>query len=133
MRMECQIIKTSHSFLTVIIIYDKSPAISQSLAPQSFPYRPPINPRSAEYFPLKLFLASEDSHLNPPSNIAFPDPFPSSVNKPSKNFLLKIHQSDLESTTQKTFCLLYGVQRYLLSHIPPHKGKTVQTNTFIWV
>ena len=46
---------------------------------------------------------------------------------------LKIHQADLASPTHQTFCLLCRFQRDLLVHIPLHKGKTFQTNIFIWV
>ena len=45
----------------------------------------------------------------------------------------KIHQADLASPTHQTFCLLLGVQRDLLVHVPPHKGKPVQATTFVWV
>ena len=46
---------------------------------------------------------------------------------------LKIHQDNLAAPIYQTFCLLWGVHRDLLFHVPPHKRKTVQTTTFIWV
>ena len=49
-----------------------------------------------------------------------------------KYFSLNIHQTDLVSPTNQTFCLLCRVHRNLLVHIPPKKVKTVQNTTFIW-
>ena len=46
MRIEFQIINTSHSFLTVLLISHKSPAITWSLAPQSLKNRSLIAPQS---------------------------------------------------------------------------------------
>ena len=46
---------------------------------------------------------------------------------------LKILQAYPVAPTRQTFCLLCGFQRDLLVHIPPHKFKTVQTTTLIWV
>ena len=48
-------------------------------------------------------------------------------------FSLKIHNADLAISTHQKFCLICGFQRDLPIHIPPHKSKTVQTTTFIWV
>ena len=50
-----------------------------------------------------------------------------------KYFSLKIHQADIEAPTHQTFCLLCRFHRDFLLHIPPHKVKTVQTTTLIWV
>ena len=71
--------------------------------------------------------------MKPPSRIAFPANFPSSVNKPSKLLLTEDPQADLASPTHQTFYLLCRVQIYLLVHIPPQKGSMVQTTTLIWV
>ena len=46
---------------------------------------------------------------------------------------MKIHQAYLVAPTHQTFYLLCGVQRDILVHIPPHKGKTVKNTTFVWV
>ena len=46
---------------------------------------------------------------------------------------MKIHQSDIAALTHQTVCLLCGFQRDILIYVTPHKGKTVQTTTFIWV
>ena len=48
MRTECQIIKTYHSFITVIIIYHKPLEIARSLAPRSILDCSPIGPRYDE-------------------------------------------------------------------------------------
>ena len=53
--------------------------------------------------------------------------------KLQKYFLLNIHQTDLVFPTHQMFCLLCGLQIDLIYQIPPNKGKTVRTNTFIWV
>ena len=79
MRTECQIIKTSHSFITVLLIYNKFPVIARLLALQCLPYHSPIAPWSAEAVLSNLFLASEAENLNLPSKIAFTSPIPSSV------------------------------------------------------
>ena len=50
-----------------------------------------------------------------------------------KYFSPKIHQDALADPTNQTLFLLYVVHRNLLVHIPPHKGKTVQTTTLIWL
>ena len=52
---------------------------------------------------------------------------------PQKYCSLKIHQTELADPTHQTLCLLRRVQRDLLVHTPPQKGKTAQTNTLIWV
>ena len=64
MLTECQRINTSHSFLTVLLIYNKFLAVSWSLAPLSLPNCSPIYPQSlpgllklfcrTSYFPKKL-------------------------------------------------------------------------------
>ena len=131
--MESQRINNSHSCLTVLLISHKLPAIDRSLAPLSLPNFSPIAPWSDKSVLSNVFLASEAEKSNPTSNIAFPDPVTSSRNQPSKTLSLKIHQADIAAPTHKTFCLLYRVQIYLLVHISPHTGKTVQTTTFIWV
>ena len=82
-RTECQIINTSHSFFTVLLISHKLPAIDQLLAPQSLPNRSPIAPPSTEAVLSNLFLDSEAENLNPPSKIAFPGTVPYSVNEHS--------------------------------------------------
>ena len=82
MLMECQIINTYNSFLAVIIFYHQSPEISWSLAPRSLPNSFPISPWSAEALLSNFSLASEASNLNPPSKIAFPVTFTSSLNEP---------------------------------------------------
>ena len=46
MRTECKIIKTYHSFLTVLKISHKFPEIDQLLAPWSLPDHSPISPQS---------------------------------------------------------------------------------------
>ena len=81
MRAECQIIKTSHSFLTVIMIWHKYPVIYWLLATWSFPNHYPIAPQSDEAVLSNFFLVSEAENLNPTSKIAFPDPILSLVNE----------------------------------------------------
>ena len=71
MRTECQRINNSRSFLTVLLIYHKFPAITQSLAPQYLPNRSPIPPQSVEAVLSNFFLVSEAENLNPPSKLAF--------------------------------------------------------------
>ena len=127
MRAECQIIKISHSFLTVLIIYHQLPEIAQSLAPQSLKNRSPVAPWSAESVLLKFFLASEAANFNPPSKIAF------QWMNLQKYFSLNIHQDYLAYLTHQAFCILYILHRDLLIHITPHKGKAVTTTTFILV
>ena len=46
---------------------------------------------------------------------------------------MKIHQAGLSAPTHQTFFLLCVFQRDLSVHIPPQKGKTVQTTTSVWV
>ena len=48
MRTECQIIKTYHSFITVIIIYHKPSEIARYLPPRSILDYSSIGPRSDE-------------------------------------------------------------------------------------
>ena len=83
MRTEYQKMNTSFSFLSVLLIYQKSTAIYWLLSPPDWL---PISPWSAEAFLSKFFLASETEILNLPSNIAFPHPVPSSLNGHSKIF-----------------------------------------------
>ena len=82
MQTECQIIKASCSFLTVLPISHKFRTIFQSLSPLSLPDHSPIAPSSAEDVLSNLLLASDAANFNPPSKISFPDPVPSSVNEP---------------------------------------------------
>ena len=56
--------------------------------------------------------------------------FPLQLKNLQKHLSLKIHQADLADSTHQTFCVLFIFQRDLLVHIPPQKGKTVQTTTF---
>ena len=51
--------------------------------------------------------------MKPPLKIASHAPVPSSVHESSKYFSLKTHQAGLAAPTHETFCLLYGVHRYL--------------------
>ena len=82
MRTDCQIIKTSHVFLTLLLIYHQLPAIAQSIA-LPLPDHSLISPQSSESEMSNFFLASEAENLNPPSKIAFPDPVPYSVHEPA--------------------------------------------------
>ena len=103
---------------------------ARSLAPRSLPDLSPISPRSDKGVPLNFFLSSESANLKPPSNIFFLSHFPSSVNESNCRRSIRL---TLAAPNHQKFCLLYGVQREFLVHIPPQKVKTVQITTFIWV
>ena len=126
MQAEFKRIKTSRPFLTVIHISHKLPAISWSLAPQSFPNRSPVCWSCA----VKLLPCFRGWKIEP----FFKDSLSWSWSIFSEwTWSLNINQDELVYPTHQTFCLLWGVQRNLLVHIPSHKDKTFHTITFIWV
>ena len=108
MRTDFQRINNYHSFITVLSISHKLPAISWSIAPQSPPVCSPISPRYAESMLSKFFLASEAENLSPTSKISFPDSVTSSVNETSKYWSLKIYQAEFSAPTHESFCLICG-------------------------
>ena len=137
MRTECQIIKTSNSFITVLLIYHKLPAIAQSLSPRSLKNRPPTAPLSVPGI-LKLCCPTSSLPQRPQTwTLIQIQPFfllflLQWMNL-QKYCSLKNHHSDLAAQTRQTFCLVYRVWREFIVHIPPQKGKYFQTTTLIWV
>ena len=122
MRSECQIIKTSHSFLTVLLISHKLPVIAHSPITQKFlPDRSPITPHSSESVLSNFFLASEAVNLYLNSNIAFTDHFPSSVNKPSKLLITEYPSGRPCSPNTPNF-----LPPMWSPYIPPHPHTTSQ-------
>ena len=113
---KCQIIKTFHLFITLIIIYHKLPAIDRLLAPRSLSNRSLVCRSCAvELLPclrgfkietrFKEILSWYHSVLC------------------ERTISLNIYQYDLVSPTHQMFFLPCGVQGDLLVHIPPYKGK----------
>ena len=127
--MECQRINNSHSFLTVLLISHKYPAIARSLAPWSLPDLYPIAPWSAEAVMSNFFLVSEAAKMNPPSKIAFLTP----VCIQWMNLITEYPSGWPWIPNQPNVQFLCRVQRDLLDHKPPHKGKPFQTTTLSWV
>ena len=130
---ECQIMKTYHSFLTVLIIYLKFPPISQSINPQLLSNFSPISPHSSEGVMTIFLLPQGLKNWTLLQIYLFLFLFPLQWMNLQKYFSLKIHQYELAAPTHQNICLLCEVQRDLLVHLPPHKGKMIQRTTFIWV
>ena len=99
MRKDCQKIKTSHSFLTILIISYKLPLINQLLTPLSLKNFSPV----CWSYAVKLLSCLRGCKLKP----SFKDRLPWSRSLfsewPSKTFLLKIHQDDLAAPTHQFF------------------------------
>ena len=134
---KCKIINNSHSFIAVILISPKSTEISWFIAPWSLLDHSIIPPQC---FPNLLKLCCPTSYFNHKLNTwtllqRYPFLLPLSLQwmNLQKHCLLKIHNSDISAPTHQMFYLFCVFQRDLLVHIPPHKVKTVQTTTFIWV
>ena len=142
MHMDFQIIKTSHSFLIVIIISLQLPAIYWSLAPWSLKKWFLIAPQSLlgllklccrNYSLLQRFQTWALFQI-----YNFLLPFPLHWMNLQKYFSLKIHLVDLANPTHQKFYLLFWVQRYLIFHIPSHKGKNLfmcfwQKKVYLWI
>ena len=128
MQTECQRINTSRSFLTVLIISRKSTVMDQSLTPWSLKNCSPIDPQSLPGLLNLWCWTSSLPHMSKTWTLlqiyTVLILFPLRWINLQKIWSLKIHQSDLAAPTHQTFCLLWGFQRDLLVHIPPHKGKT---------
>ena len=137
MRKECQRINNYHSFIIVLIISDKLPVIAWLLAPWSLKNCSLISPQSlASMINIWCWTSSLPQRLRTwilLKRYPFLLPLPLQWMNLQEYLSLKIHQADLADPTHQTFCLLCGFQIDLLLHIPPHKRKTIQNTTLIWI
>ena len=135
MRMDRQTIKTSSSFY--YCNYYLSSISSNCLLPdwsKISPRSPPNLSLTCWICDVKLLPSLKGFKLETSfKRYPFLFPFPLQWMKLKKYFSLNIRQADLAATTHQTFCLLCGVHRGLLVHMPLQKSKTVQNKTFVWV